>query len=178
MRPTCDGSTKAVMRKVSICVPLSDQLIPCLEKASLQGFRFNHVCVWEVEGGRIMWGNVEGKPNKGESAHMAGIVDSMLDSACEWRCWVWNNDGECSIAVKRCCSESSWERHEKTFWVPTWDGNITWLPKWHSNKISRQYSTSVQSMQGNKVPVPSISFAENIWKSKLTYDYRLTKHSI
>ena len=28
------------MRKVSICAPLSDQLIPCLQKASLRGFRF------------------------------------------------------------------------------------------------------------------------------------------
>jgi hypothetical protein len=36
---------------------------------------------------------------------MAGIVDSMLDSESEWRCWVWDNDGECSVTAKRHCSE-------------------------------------------------------------------------
>ena len=49
--------------------------------------------------------DAEGKPNKGESARMAGVVDSMLDSESEWRCWVWDKDGECSVTAKRHCSE-------------------------------------------------------------------------
>lgn len=49
--------------------------------------------------------DAEEKPNKGESARMAGIVDSMLESESEWRCWERDNDGECSVTAKRHCSE-------------------------------------------------------------------------